>query len=231
MNKVSPKLLGGSIIAVCILIAAGIFLGLKASETVPPAEDAMNAGVVQNDEPAALEPTSSDAEVEGSDYIRQLPEEVEKLPTIESSCHMGLCTYFKLVSSKMVGGSVEGDLYAATTWDGETYDGNDAGYDPILKWSIQPQTKYIFCSRRLPAVMYSIPEGGFSFSTLDFVAGVPHVQAGELILYQNICNEGKTIGEQEEAVAAGYEALEDKLDNLPEHLNSPSDIFRIARDL
>jgi hypothetical protein len=137
-----------------------------------------------------------------------------------NSCHGGECSWSITRSRTVVRQDARGILYRLSLLGGSAREGSNR-----IRWNRQPHEAFIFCSRRLPAVILAV-DGGWQVDVLDFVSGPPPVLESSFSLYVRTCHPGADWAADGFARRFGYTAREES----PEiSLSRPEDIFNYAR--
>jgi hypothetical protein len=144
-------------------------------------------------------------------------------------CHMDECSWSIIESRTPVRSDAAGSLYLLSVLGGtSTHPGGDYPDDSRhvrIVWNAAPHEVFVFCSRRLPAVI--LPDRGrLQVDALDFVTGPFGYQEGSASLYVRICHPGDDWASNGFAARFGYQAREEAPDIS---LERPEDIFRFAR--
>jgi hypothetical protein len=136
-----------------------------------------------------------------------------------NSCHGGECSWSVTRSRAVVRQDARGTLYRLSLLGGSAREGSRR-----IRWNRQPHEVFIFCSRRLPAVILAV-DNAWQVDVLDFVNGPPPVLESSAELYVRTCHPGIDWATDGFARRFGYRSTED----LPElQLTRPEDIFRHA---
>ena len=105
-------------------------------------------------------------------------------------CHMGECGWTREMSRDFVGTSARGYLVRLEIVRGTSTNarGGSAQKRPI-KWDKKPESTFVFCSKSLPAVMFTL-DGEFSTHLLDLLpkGSIPGYQEASLALYMAVCH-------------------------------------------
>jgi hypothetical protein len=121
---------------------------------------------------------------------------------------------------------------------------NNSDGDPAqarIRWNVRPHDVFVFCSKRLPAVMMRMdaapaPAGAgedrsfpsYQVDVLDFVNGIPGALESSANLFARTCYPGDDWTSPDFARRNGLPGFEDE----PEvTIESPGDIFRAAVEL
>jgi hypothetical protein len=137
-----------------------------------------------------------------------------------NSCHGGECSWSITRDQAVVRQNARGILYRLTLLGGSAREGSHR-----IRWNRALHEAYIFCSRRLPAVILAV-DGGWQVDVLDFVNGPPPVLESSASLYVRTCHPGADRDADGFAARFGYTAHEDTPDI---NLARPEDIFNYAR--
>ena len=105
-------------------------------------------------------------------------------------CHMGECVWTREISRDFIGTSPRGYLVKLELLRGTSTNprGGPASKRPV-KWEKTPGETHIFCSKSLPAVMFTL-DGEFSVHLLDLFGrgSIPGYQESSLALYMAVCH-------------------------------------------
>lgn len=105
-------------------------------------------------------------------------------------CHMGECGWTREISRDFVGTSPRGYLVKLEILRGTSTNprGGPASKRPV-KWEKAPSETFVFCSKTLPALMFTL-DGEFSVHLLDLYKGgsIPGYQESSLALYMDVCH-------------------------------------------
>jgi hypothetical protein len=105
-------------------------------------------------------------------------------------CHMGECGWTREISRDFVGTSPRGYLVKLEILRGTSTNprGGPASKRPV-KWEKAPEETFVFCSKTLPAVMFTL-DGDFSVYLLDLhgSGSIPGYQEASLALYMDVCH-------------------------------------------
>ena len=136
-----------------------------------------------------------------------------------NSCHGGQCSWSLTRSRAMVRQDAAGALYRLSLLGGSAPEGKRR-----IRWNRAAHEVFIFCSRRLPAVI--LPDAGrFQVDLLDFVAGPPPYQESSASLYVRTCQAGEDWSADGFAARHFYRAQDAEREIV---LSRPEDIFRYA---
>ena len=141
-------------------------------------------------------------------------------------CYSDGCTWFDIQSFEMIRETEDGALIRLTMREGGSRSGsgphpeNARGVD--IEWEGYTSSEYVFCSKKLPAMISSEDGGAAEATVLDLLQwGVPT----EVItnIYAHVCHNGERILDEGMAQRAGYRSMEgqDREISLP----SPVAIF------
>ena len=137
-----------------------------------------------------------------------------------NSCHGGECSWSITQSRRIVRQDAAGSLYRLSLLGGSAREGSRR-----ISWNRAPHALFIFCSRRLPAVI--LPDAGrLQVDILDFVEGPPPVLASSAALYVRTCHPGEDWEADGFAARHGYQA-QDAEREIP--LTRPEDMVRYVR--
>ena len=137
-----------------------------------------------------------------------------------NSCHGGECSWSITRSRTIVRQDARGVLYRLSLLGGSAREGSNR-----IRWNRGPHEAFIFCSRRLPAVILAV-DGSWQVDVLDFVNGPPPVLESSFSLYVRTCHPGADWAADGFARRFGYSALNEDAEI---NLSRPEDIFNYAR--
>jgi len=137
-----------------------------------------------------------------------------------NSCHGGQCSWSIVQSRTIVRQDAAGTLYRLSLLGGSAREGSRR-----IGWNRRPHALFIFCSRRLPAVI--LPDSGrLQVDILDFVAGPPPVLESSAALYVRTCHPGEDWEADGFAARHGYQAQDEEREIA---LTRPEDVFRYVQ--
>lgn len=105
-------------------------------------------------------------------------------------CHMGECGWTREISRDFVGASARGYLVRLDLLRGtSTNPGGGSAQKRPIKWEKKPGNTFVFCSKTLPAVMFSL-DGELTTHLLDLYpkGSIPGYQEASLALYMGVCH-------------------------------------------
>jgi hypothetical protein len=205
--------------------AAAVLLG--ACTAAPEANRAENASL----QPA---PTNQAASAGGDAGMANAASAETPAPTVPAmpelnSCNRGECSWSVTRSQDLVRRTAAGSLYRLSLLGGasehpdENYPEDRRGVR--IAWNAAPHEVFVFCARRLPAVILPT-EGRLQVDVLDFVTGpVPALESSAAI-YTRVCHPGDDWASEGFAERFGYSAREDEADI---DIARPEDIFQRVR--
>lgn len=138
-------------------------------------------------------------------------------------CHMEECSWSLTKSRTVVRREVTGTLLRLSLLGGTSSNVNDDENAPI-RWNAKSHTVYVFCSRRLPAVIMKT-DAGFQVDVLDFVNGIPGALESSANLYARTCSPNADWNSDGFAERYGLPAVDDLSDVT---INRPDEIFQVA---
>lgn len=103
-------------------------------------------------------------------------------------CHMDSCSWSKTLNSEEIVSDERGSLVKLRLLGGESLNNGNLR-NPKIKWNKNPHDIYVFCSKRLPAVIME-SDGEYQVDILDFWEGVPGVYESGANLYRETCHPG-----------------------------------------
>ncbi len=103
-------------------------------------------------------------------------------------CHMDSCSWSKTMSKEEIASDERGRLIMLKLLGGSSQN-NDNQKKPKIKWNKSPHNIYIFCSKKLPAVMME-SGGELQVDVLDFWQGIPSAYESSANLYRETCHLG-----------------------------------------
>ncbi len=155
---------------------------------------------------------------------------VDPANTWLASCGRLLCSWKALQERTVVRSGPEGILYRLSLLPGVSShpggDYPDRAQDARIAWESAPQEVFVFCSRRLPAVIYR-QEEFLAVDVLDFVEGPRRSDYASANHYSRICHGGADWSDSDFAERSGYRRRD-----LPPFidLDRPEEIFENARE-
>lgn len=146
-------------------------------------------------------------------------------------CYSGGCSWFDIRSFNVVRETSDGALIRIAMREG----GSESGEGPHpessrgvdIKWDEETSNQYVFCSRRLPAIISQAEEGSYEARRLDLVEwSVPT----EFItnVYAHVCHSGDNILAEGATARAGYRAVAGEEQVIA--LSTPEAIFQHIGD-
>lgn len=146
-------------------------------------------------------------------------------------CHMGECGWTREVMRDFVGTSARGYLVRLEILRGTSTNarGDSAQKRPI-KWEKKPETTFVFCSKSLPAVMFTLDdEVNTHLLDLHPKGSIPGYQEASLALYMTVCHNINVHAKNEDAQVyvqrfryegdrARYKAVEEAVKDAPDIL-------------
>ena len=136
-------------------------------------------------------------------------------------CHGDECSWFRIQSKAMVREEASGILYRLSVLGGSAPDGEDAA----VRWDRQPHDVFVFCARRLPAVILPV-DGRLQVDVLDFAAGPSGIYETSANLYVDTCHPGEDWASDGFAGRHGYGPQDP---DREVNLDRPEDIIDAAR--
>jgi len=111
-------------------------------------------------------------------------------------CHMGDCVWFAELRRRIARETPEGRLLrvellagVSSVPAGEDYD-RAWGPDARVDWNPDPLSLWLFCSPRLPAIIWPGAEGEATAELLNFPGASPPNQASSRSVYAHVCHGG-----------------------------------------
>jgi hypothetical protein len=105
-------------------------------------------------------------------------------------CHMGECGWTREISRDFVGTSPRGYLVKLEILRGtSTNPGGGPAQKRPIKWEKKPENTFVFCSKSLPAVMFTLDDE-LQTHLLDLFpnGSVPGYQEASLAIYMAVCH-------------------------------------------
>ncbi len=195
--------------------------------------DAGRNEIVANGTPAAAPPTPENAAgtsaTAAAANAATAAAMLDPGPAHVGRCHMDGCSWSMIERHELVRREAAGSLHRLSVLGGSSSHpgGNypeDARHARIA-WNRAPHEVFIFCSRRLSAVMIRT-EGALQTDVLDFVNGPYGYQESGANLYVSVCHPGDDWASNGFAERFGYEGREEPLEI---NLAGPEEIFDHAR--
>lgn len=154
-------------------------------------------------------------------------------------CHGDHCSWSLTRSRTIVRKNLAGTLIRLTLLGGTSKNNTDGDAKAAhIRWNAKPHEVYVFCSKRLPAVImkndispaFVKTSGGHRFPSyqvdvLDFVNGIPGDLESSANLFVRTCYPGDDWASPDFARRNGLPAFDD-LPNVT--IESPDGIFRVA---
>lgn len=146
-----------------------------------------------------------------------------------NGCRMETCSWSITRSRDLVRRAAAGSLYRLSLLGGtsehpdENYPESSAGVR--IEWNAAPHEVFVFCARRLPAVIMAT-DGRLQVDVLDFVNGPVGALESSAGLYARVCHPGDDWASEGFAARFGYEA---RADEAEIDIARPEDIFRFVR--
>ena len=136
-------------------------------------------------------------------------------------CHGDECSWFRTERKSTVREEALGILYRLSVVGGTALDEENAR----VSWDRAPHDVFVFCSRRLPAVILPV-DGALQVDVLDFVTGPSGPYETSANMYVDTCHPGEDWASDSFAARHGYLAqdAEREID-----LARPEDIFAAVR--
>jgi hypothetical protein len=137
-------------------------------------------------------------------------------------CHMGECSWTKTLSTASVAKGKTGELIKMDVLGGSSREGSRN-----IEWNAAPHSVYLYCSKRLPAVMMG--DGGkYQVNVLPLGSDLPSILESSAELYFRGCHNEHNIRIDMVQLARKYRyAVPDDAGNqIPAQLNSPQDILQ-----
>lgn len=132
-------------------------------------------------------------------------------------CHDDECAWFRTESRSVVRREASGILYRLSVLGGTAPDEENAQ----VRWARAPHEVFVFCSRRLPAVI--LPDNGvLQVDVLDFVTGPTGPYESSANLYVDICHPGEDWASEGFAQRHGYQVQDPEREI---RLTRPDNIF------
>ena len=172
--------------------------------------------------PAAIRAAEAgDAEdAKGLANAAAVPAAVPATPHV-GRCHGDECSWFRTESKAVVREAASGILYRLSVLGGTAADEENAA----VRWDRRPHDVFVFCSRRLPAVILPV-DGALQVDVLDFVTGPSGPYETSANLYVDTCHPGEDWASDGFAGRHGYSAQDA---DREVSLSRPEGIFDEAR--
>lgn len=149
-------------------------------------------------------------------------------------CHMGGCGWFQIRSFEVVRETSDGALIRLDMRDGGSEDTDrpdrNSSRGVKIDWGAYRNDEYVFCSRRLPAVI-SLTEGGiWTAYRIDMLSPSGASQYVTNV-YSHVCHTGEDVEAEGAAERLGYRSVQaDDSGDFEFRLSSPEAIFdRLGR--
>ena len=124
-------------------------------------------------------------------------------------CHMGECSWSRELGRETVRETPDGRLLRLRLLGGGSVMTEEGDYESAyderrrIEWNDEPHEVFVFCSTRLPAVLFEI-DGGLQVDVLDFVEGNPGYLESSSNLYIATCHGRAALEETDFAARHGY---------------------------
>jgi hypothetical protein len=140
-------------------------------------------------------------------------------------CHQDVCSWRKQLSRELIGSSTGGALFRVTYLGGS---GPDGGRRTAITWNRKPHDVFVFCSKKLPAVMLN-DGGSLQVDALELSpsGSVPPVQYSAASVYLAVCHNTPGDDPQVAAKRFKYNLSAPELDALTPRLKAPEDVLKI----
>jgi len=140
-------------------------------------------------------------------------------------CHMDKCSWRKQVSRELMGSSPVGALHRVTLLGGEA---RDRLGKPVIKWNRKPHDVFVFCSKKLPAVMMRI-EDGLQIDALAISPDedLPPVYDTAVSIYLEVCHNAADSDVHQIARQFGYAVSSEDVDALGQRIKTPADVLAL----
>lgn len=147
-------------------------------------------------------------------------------------CHMGECGWTREISRDFTGTSPRGYLVKLELLRGTSSNprGGSASKRPV-KWEKTPGETFVFCSKTLPAVMFTL-DGDFNVHLLALYAkgSIPGYQEASLAIYMDVCHNVNVHQKYEDPKVYverfKYEGDRARYKAVEEALKQPTDILQ-----
>lgn len=216
-QKPSHTLVGMAFIAVCLIIAGGLYAIIR---TPPPTVAGSRPDVSNTSATLNTSVAIADSEnIEAMDAVPASPEPGAKL----GNCYGNECSWSKEDGRKIVRVGEPGQLVRLSLLGGTS--NGDKGK---IKWDRAPHDVYVFCSKVLPAVMMRT-DRGWQTDVLTFTAGIPNVIVSSAEIYLTTChpNDGENVFGH--PTNYGYKDIPSDFEDVA--ITQPDEIFSIATRL
>jgi hypothetical protein len=145
---------------------------------------------------------------------------------VAGRCYPGGCTWFDIRSFHVVRETEDGALIRVSIREGESTHANDADAPRSsrgvrITWQPYDDNSYMFCSRKLPAMISRADDGSFEAHRMNLIdGGVPE----EVITtqYTHVCHPGGQLNGEGAAARLGYRSPTGEREFT---LRNPEDIF------
>ncbi len=143
------------------------------------------------------------------------------------ACQRDVCSWRKQLSRDLVGSSTAGALFRVTFLGGSA---PDSGRKPSIKWNRKPHDVYVFCSKKLPAVMMQA-DGSLQVDALGISPDEypPPVLYTSAFIYMEVCH--NTPGPDQDlnvlAKRFGYAVSSQEAETLSQGIKAPEDILKV----
>ncbi len=141
------------------------------------------------------------------------------------SCQRDVCSWRKQLARDLVGASSTGALFRVTFLGGSAPDRRGK---PSIKWNREPHDVYVFCSKKVPAVMIEV-DGSLQVDALGISPDEypPPVLYTSASIYMEVCHNTPDQDLNVLAKRFGYAVSAEKAEALSQGIKAPEDILKV----
>ena len=141
------------------------------------------------------------------------------------SCQRDVCSWRKQLARDLIGSSPGGALFRVTLLGGSAPDGRGK---PSIKWNRKPHDVYVFCSKKLPAVMIQV-DGSLQVDALGISPDEypPPVLYTSASIYMEVCHNTPDQDLNVLAKRFGYAVSAQEAETLSQGIKTPEDVLKV----
>ncbi len=141
------------------------------------------------------------------------------------SCQRDVCSWRKQLARDLVGSSSAGALFRVTLLGGSAPDRRGK---PSIKWNRKPHDVYVFCSKKLPAVMMQV-DGSLQVDALGISPDEypPPVLYTSASIYMEVCHNTPDQDLNVLAKRFGYAVSSQEAEALSQGIKAPEDVLKV----
>lgn len=202
------------------LLIALPLLVLAACNRQATGNGAASSGAPTGRSPAAIRAAEAGDADDAKGLANAAAAPVAATPSV-GRCHGDECSWFRIESKTLVREEASGILYRLSVLGGSAPDEEN----PRIRWDRAPHDVFVFCSRRLPAVILPV-DGALQVDVLDFVTGRSGPYVTSANIYAATCHPGEDWASDGFAGRHGYQVQDA---DREVSLARPEDIFAAVR--